>query len=237
MKPTDDILQAIRQLHVAASAELDERVHGAITTAAARPATAPPSAPDLKVWQIIRVVVKSRSTRYTLATTLGLALLAVLVLNRSTTSAWAMEQAIEALQKYKGLHIMGYTATGSGPAPLEVWARANASGTRSDACLAKLGDVTVWVKDNKTYAYEPARNTVFVEPGVTAGLNPWFSPRFLTTLARMNDYQAHEGTDAATGQKRVFVTASLGSTLGPQSFLIEFDARSKLPVSMKCWPS
>jgi hypothetical protein len=57
----------------------------------------------------------------------------------------------------------------------------------------------------------------------------------MSTFARVPDHQAHEGTDAATGQKRVLATGSFPTALGPQSFLIEFDAQTKLPVSMKGW--
>jgi hypothetical protein len=179
--------------------------------------------------------MKNKSMRYTICTALGLGILAAVVLTHSTTSAWAMEQAIEALQKYKALHIEGYTTAGGSPALMEVWARADATGTRSDACLAKSDSFTVWVKDNKTYTYDQAHNTVYVEPGITAGLNPWFGPKFLATLARMHDYRSNEGIDAATGQKRVVVTGSIQSIIGPQSFLMEFDAQTKLPVSMKRW--
>jgi hypothetical protein len=234
MQRTDDIEQVIRQLRVPASPELDGRVHAEIMKAAARKA-ATPSEPDLSLWQLLRLLMKNKSIRYTLGTAVGLALLAGILLNHFTSSAWAMEQTVAALQKYKALHIMGYTASGGGAGSLEVWARANASGTHSGACLAKMGSVTVWVEGNKTYAYEPALNKVWVEPGITAGLNPWFGPKFMTTLARMHDYQAHAGTDAATGQKRVLVTGSLPTVLGPQSFLIEFDAQTKLPISMKGW--
>ncbi|MBI5387607.1 MAG: hypothetical protein HZA90_23350 [Verrucomicrobia bacterium] len=179
--------------------------------------------------------MKKKSVRYTLGTTLGLGLIAALMLNHFTTTAWAMERTIAALKKYKALHLTGHTASGSSAGPLEVWARANASGTCSEACLAKMGSITVWVEGNKTYAYEPGQNKVWVEPGITAGVNPWFGPKFLSTFARVRDYQAHEGTDAATGQKRVLATGSLPTALGPQSFLIEFGAETKLPVSMKGW--
>jgi hypothetical protein len=235
MKRTNNISRMIRQMQVPASSALDERVHAAIDQAVAQHTPASASTRDLNPWHILDMIMKRKSTAYALATALGLAFLAAVVLNHSTTTAWAMEQAIEALQKYRALHLTGYTAAGGEPAPTEVWARANPSGTRSDACLAKLGEVTVWVKDNKTYTYDPAHAAVFFEPGVTAGLNPWFGPRFLAILSKMRDYQAVEGDDPATGQKRVLVTGSMESALGPQSFLVEFDAKTKLPVSITGW--
>lgn len=234
MERTDDLSQVIRRLRVPPSPELDARVHAAIQQAERSAPLIPPShEPSLLV--LLTLIMKKKSIRCTLGTALGLGLIAVLLLNHSSTTAWAMEQTIAALQKYKALHIVGYTASGGSAGPLEVWARANASATCSEACLARMGNVTVWVEGKKTYAYEPGSNKVWVEPGITAGLNPWFGPKFMSTLVRMKDYQAHEGTDAATGQKRVLVTGSLPTALGPQSFLIEFDAQSKLPISMKGW--
>jgi len=233
MKQTQDISHVIRQLHVPASSKLDERVYGEIAkTAVPSPA---PSGAAIAVAEIFRLLLKKKSTRYTLATTLGLVLLAVLALNRSTTSAWAMEQAIEALKKYRAVHISGYMTTGGGTVPLDAWARADATGDWLETGLAKVGKTTVWTTDNKTYLYDDAHKAVFVEQGITFGLNPWLGPKLLTQLARVKDYKAVEGEDPATGQKRVIVTCSLEGLSGPQSFFMEFDARTKLLVSVKSW--
>ena len=95
MKEMQDISQVIRQLHTPASSNLDQRVYGEIAKAAAVPASAA-SAAEVRPAELFRLFLKKKSTRYTLATTLGLVLLVVLVLNHSTGSAWAMERAIEA---------------------------------------------------------------------------------------------------------------------------------------------
>jgi hypothetical protein len=229
MKKTQDISQVIGQLHTPASSKLDERVYAEI----AKAAVVRSGAPSVLV-EIFTLLLKKKSTLYTLATTLGLVLLVVLALNRSTSSAWAMEQAIEALKKHKALHITGYATTGHATTPLDVWARADATGNLIEASLAKWGDMTVWTSDNKTYTYDHAHNTVFVEPGNT-GLNPWFGTKLLARLARMKDYKAFEGEDPATGQRRVIVSSSIELPTGPHSFLMEFDVRTKLPVSVKGW--
>jgi hypothetical protein len=234
MPRTDNIPELIQQLRVPASAELDERVHSAIRQAER---TAPivsrsnePSLPALLV-----MIMKHKTIRYTLGGALGLAVLVVLVLNHSTTSAWAMEQAIEALQQYNAVQMTGATTFGGAVAPTEIWARADATGTRSGAILARSDSFTAWVKDNKTHVYDHAASTVFVEPAITMGLNPWLGPRFLSTLSKLPNYNAVEGADPATGQKRILVTAGFESATGPQSFLIEFDTTTKLPVSMTQW--
>jgi outer membrane lipoprotein-sorting protein len=235
MKQTQDISQVIRQLHISASSELDERVRGEIAKAAAS-APAAPSEPEPTFGQILALFMKKKATRYTFATTLGLALLVVLVLNHSITSAWAMDQAIEALKKYRGIHIAGYVKNrvSGETTSLDIWARSDITGNLVEIGLARAGNVTTWTKDNKTYTYDQAQKTVYVEPGINF-FTPWFGPKLLARLAGLKDYQAVEGDDPATGQKRVVVTASTETYTGPQSFLMEFDARTKLPISIKQW--
>jgi hypothetical protein len=228
MKETKDISQVIRRLHAPASSKLDERVYDEIAKA-----TAPQNAPSGA--EILSLFLKKKSIRYTLVTTLGLVLLVVFALNRSTSSAWAMEQAIEALKKYRAFHVTGYATIGRGTTPLDFWARAEATGNLLETGLVKWGDMTVWNSHNKTYTYDHAHNSVFVEPGITLGLNPWLGPKLLYRLARMKDYKAFEGEDPATGQKRVIATCSAELPTGPHSFLMEFDVRTKLPVSVKGW--
>ncbi len=234
MRQTDDISRLIRQLRVPASAELDERIHNAIHQAE-RTASVASHSNEPSLWALLLMIMKHKTIRYTLGGALGLAVLAALVLNHSTTSAWAIEQTIEALEKYKAVRMTGATTAGGAAAPAEVWARADATGARSGECLARSDSFTAWVKDNKTYVYDHAHSTVTVEPAVTMGLSPWLGPKFLTTLSKLPDYKAVEGDDPATGQKRILVTASLESATGPQSFLIEFDATTKLPISMTHW--
>jgi hypothetical protein len=234
MQPTDDISQLIRRLRVPPSAELDERVHSAIHNAE-RAASGAPHSNEPSLLALLIMIMKHKTVRYTCGGALGFTVLVGLVLNHSTTSAWAIEQAIEALEVYKAVRMTGATTVGGAFAPAELWARADATGARSAAILARSDSFTAWVKDNQTYVYDHAHNTVTVEPAITMGLSPWLGPRFLTTLSRLPNYKAVEGADPTTGQKRILVTASLESSTGPQSFLIEFDTKTKLPVSITHW--
>ena len=105
-------------------------------------------------------------------------MLVALALIHSTPSAWAMEQAIEALKKYRALHITGYVTKDGKALPLDLWARADVTGTLVEAGLLKAEGATIWTRDNKTYAYVQTDNTVYVEPGITTfGLNPWPGPK------------------------------------------------------------
>ncbi len=232
MKKDQDISQVFRQLRVPASSKLDERVYEEFAEAGV--ARNAPSSSELTFGQILALLLKNKSTRYTLGTTVGLALLVVLILNHSTSSAWAMDQAVEAIKKYKGIHATGYYKNRDGQTrSLECWARSDSTGNRIESGVAASGDGTIWTRGNKTYAYYQSLTNGYVEPGINLGT--WFGPKLLAELARMKDYKAFEGDDPATGQKRVIVTCSLENFEGPQSFLLEFDARTKLLISMKSW--
>jgi len=231
MKKTEDISQVLRQLRVPASSKLDERIRGEI----ARAAPAGPSDGEFTLGQILLLLLRKKSTRYTLATTLGLVLMAVFVLNHSTTPAWAMDQSIEALKKYRALHFTGYyTSASRQTTPLDAWARSDTTGNWVENALVTGSDVTIWTRDNKTYGYDRAEKKGYVQPGIDL-INSWLGPNLLTEAARVKDYKAVEGDDPATGQKRVIVTCSLAGFEGPESLLMEFDVRTKLLVSLKSW--
>jgi hypothetical protein len=235
MKNTQDISRIFRQMHVPAGSKLDERIHREIDNAVTPPTTEPSDAQPT-LGQILALLMKRQTTRYTIATTLLLAALIALALIRSTPSAWAMDQAVEALKKYRGLQMSGNVTTDGKTSPLEIWFRAEVTGNFVEAALAKVGDVaTLWTKDNKTYEYDKDDNVVQVEPGITLNLDPWLGSEFLSQLSKLKDYQAIEGDDPATGRKRIVVTCSSESMDGPESFLLEFDVRTKLLVSMKKW--
>lgn len=235
MKETEKLSQMLRRVSVPASSKLDERIHREIDNAVT-PAVAEPCGSEPTFGQIFALIMKRKSTRYTLVTTAGLTILAALVLTHPAPSAWAMDQAIETLKKYKGLEFSGNVSADGKTFPIDGWQEADGSGDFVQAELIKVGDTaTVWTSDNKTYDYEQEDKTVYVEPGVTQGLNPWPGPKFLSLMATVKDYQAIEGYDPATGRKREVVACSTDGIGGPQSFLLEFDFGTKLLVSMKVW--
>ncbi len=236
MKKTQDISQIFRQMRVPASSKLDERIHREIDNAL--PSTDPaPSDAQLTLGQILGLILRRQSTRYTIATTLVLAGLVALALIHSTPSAWAMDQAIETLKRYRGLQLSGRYTDESKTSPIDLWLRADANGDAVEALLAKAGDkAAVWTRDNQTRTYVAGDKKVYVEPGITEAFNPWPGPKLLALLATAQDYQAIEGDDPATGRRRVVVTCSSELTAdGPQSYLLEFDVRTKMLVTMKIW--
>ena len=115
MQQNNDICDVIRQLRVPASAELDARVREAISEAT-HSGKAVSRSDEPTFPQVLRTLMKMKSTRYGIGAAMGVALLAALILHQSTTSAWAIGDAIKALQKYTAVRMTGYTTAGDSPA-------------------------------------------------------------------------------------------------------------------------
>ena len=165
----------------------------------------------------------------------GLVIAAVLsfgVFDIFTKPTWAIEQTIEAVKEYRAIHMVG-TIPGR---TFESWMRANKSMTQSQDVVARDSNGGVaWVKNGSTYLYDPGQNTVYVENAITQGLSQWLGPEFLEMFAKAKGAELLYGKDPATGRDRVTLLCSLVDVDGPQSWRVEFDVASKLPVSLTCW--
>jgi hypothetical protein len=118
----------------------------------------------------------------------------------------------------------------------DCWAKAEPSGELSDEVVLKgTNGGVVWVKDNKTYYYDPQRNAVEVDDAKTAGFSPWLGPELFKLVSKANDARTVFGKDPTTGRGRVVMTGSLTTAFGPTSWSIEFDEDTKLPISYTQW--
>jgi hypothetical protein len=119
---------------------------------------------------------------------------------------------------------------------VEVWARANKTASTSGNVLVRGGRGTImWTREGSTYYYEPSEKVVYFEPALTIGMVPWLGPELLEALRAAENTQVIHGTDPATGRSRVTLLCSLMDVHGAQSWNIEFDVASKLPVSLRQW--
>jgi hypothetical protein len=137
------------------------------------------------------------------------------------------------MEKYKGCNV---TVIDSSGLVFDCWAKASPSGELSDEIVLKGSNgALVWVKDNKTYYYNPQGKTVEVDDAKTAGFSPWLGPELFTMVSKADDATTVLGKDSTTGRGRVVMTGSLVTAVGPISWLIEFDLETKLPVSYTQW--
>ncbi|MCP4612661.1 MAG: hypothetical protein GY845_28510 [Planctomycetes bacterium] len=154
-----------------------------------------------------------------------------------TNQAWAIEQTIETLKKYKGACLTGICPTKKNVlVGFEMWFRTNDTGISSTDALIKLDDgVMQWTKDNSTYTYIPGQNTIEYEDAVTLGISHWLGPELFKLLTTLKDSKTTYGNDPATGRKLAILSASLTDAAGQKSFQVDFDVETKLPVSLKTW--
>ncbi|MEJ2705551.1 MAG: hypothetical protein P8Z79_24180 [Sedimentisphaerales bacterium] len=176
--------------------------------------------------------MKSKASKLAAAIIVIGVVLSFLASERLSSPAWAIEQSIEALKDLKAIHLVGTFPGGTA----EVWMRANDTGTQSNKVVVRgsHGAIT-WTQDGSTYHYEPSQNTVYFENAVTIGMAQWLGPDLLQMLSQAKNVKVVRGRDAATGRGRVMLSCSLIDVHGPQSWIIEFDVTSKLPVSLKQW--
>jgi hypothetical protein len=86
--------------------------------------------------------------------------------------------------------------------------------------------------------YDKYRDGLFkFEPALTIGMAQWLGPELLEMLGTAENAKIIHGKDPATGRDRVLLLCSLMDVHGAQSWVIEFDAASRLPVAMKQWPN
>ena len=183
-----------------------------------------------------RTIMKSRLTQSAAAAAILMTVLYIFIAN-TTPSAWAIEQTIEALRDYSGVYMAGTVMDEYGAQKgCELWMRANKSLTSSKDTIIRVDNgVVQWVEDGSTYTYIPQNNTVYYENTITAGMSQWPGPVLLELFANSENTETIRGINPATGHEQVTLLSSFISALGPQSYSITFDAKTKLPIELIHW--
>jgi hypothetical protein len=211
--------------------QVDEKVLPDALTAMQKTRNRRAAHTDCLTW---RTIMTTRISKLAVAGIAIAAVLSISIFDSFNKPAWAIEQAIAAVKEYRAMHMVG-TIPGR---TFESWMRANKSMTQSQAVVARDSNGGIaWVKNGVTYLYDPGVNTVFYENAITQGFSQWLGPEFLEMFAKAKGSQVLEGKDPATGRDRVTLLCSLVDADGPQSWTVEFDVDTKLPVSFTCWPN
>ena len=194
----------------------------------------PASRPD--IW---RIIMKSKMAKLAAAAVIIIGLgIAVNLIDKATTPAWAIEDTIELLVRFNGIHFKGVLLDEEGKAvSFEAWARANEEQTASNHLRieSETGAIQV-VSGDQRYQYDPATAIVKITEDYGPAIRPWPGADFFGSLkeAFLNWNETY-GKDPATNRERVFVTCNHPAAPDPRSWWFEFDVESKLPVSIKHW--
>jgi hypothetical protein len=179
------------------------------------------------------MIMASKASKFTAAALAAVMVLFVLF-DSFSRPAWALEDAIQALKDFRAVYVTGAFPGGTA----EIWIRGNEDKTHStDVVVRGSHGAITWTQDGSTYHYEPSQNTVYFERALTIGMAQWLGPELLEMFRAAENVTMVHGKDPATGRDRVMVMCSLVDVHGAQSWVLEFDAASRLPVAMKQWPN
>jgi outer membrane lipoprotein-sorting protein len=202
-------------------------------------------------WNVWRMIMKSQITRLAAAAMIILAVaLAITILNHSASPAWAIEQSIEAVGRYRALVIEGWDSERAWredgsleQRPFKSWAVANEDQTMIEKYRHEVNGIPIIITDgHKTWRYDMETNAVRIEDQPYVASQCWLGSHFLEQLKSfagsvITDWDVTYAKDPTTGKQRAFLKIAWLEERynGPRSLCIEFDTESKLPVSFKQW--
>lgn len=186
-------------------------------------------------------IIKSPFIKLTAAAIITIAIvLPVVVLNYTAAPAWAIEQTIEAIEGFRAIYSSGITVDEKGNEfEFEYWARPRKDGTASgDLRMEAKGGQVIVVNEQKnvTYKYDPSKNVVSVESGITFYSSSWVNGEFFRTMKEgCTEWHEEYRKDELTGRDCVFVKASDRDPGNNWSYVFQFDLETKLPIRGKVW--
>jgi hypothetical protein len=234
MNPQENTEKLIRDLVLPGTRVADQRILTDALTAYDKSETQNKAKYRPIVW---RIIMENKKIKLAIAAIVIFAVVLSTTFFEKTNQAWAVEETIKALKKYKGAYLAGLCPGEKGSlVGFEIWLRTNNAGISSTDALMKLDDgIMQWTKDNSTYTYIPGQDTILYEDAVTLGISHWLGPELFKLLMTLKNTKTTYARDPATGRKLAILSASLTDATGPKSFQVEFDVDTKLPVSIKNW--
>jgi outer membrane lipoprotein-sorting protein len=203
----------------------------------------------LKIW---RIIMKSQITKLATAAVIIVAVvLSVSIFSNSNSTAWAIEQSIEAMNQYNAVVIEGldmertWKANGSlKQRPFKSWAVANECQTMVEKYRYEADGIPSLITNGKkTWRYDPNTNTVRIENRPYVASECWFGGQLFEQLKSFREltvfthWQQTYVKDPHSGRQQVLLKIAWldGRFNGPRSIVIEIDVESKLLVGLKQW--
>jgi len=246
MKPTDNIKKLIAQLKDATSNDLDKRTLNDVF--AAMDNTKQHSAKTQNVW---RIIMKSKISKLVVAAIILVAFgVSFILMEKTTTPAWAIQQTIDALGNIQTA-VLFVKVNPEKPRILKAWVKREKNNHDSFLARTESGDRIGFLHNKVGYLYTQGDREIYPiyledSKDDILGLELWYelldnAPRILP-LARTifhaakfvaNDWQEDYKTDVETNRDCVFVKGSYKPF--SSSFEIVFDLETKLVVRAQYW--
>ena len=207
-----------------------------------------PADGQINIW---RIIMKSRITKLAAAAVIILtAAIPIVIINKTSKPAWAIEQTVKALDNIQTVVISGTDRYGDESMPFKLWFRFRDRDSNSFDLRYACDKQVVVVRDTRAWRYWRDTNTVNIYENIAtsdsgmmrdlqgvyqlADLNPWITARVFETLKSFaQDWQETYGKDETTGRDCVFVTCSYKPLC--ISFWFVCNIENKLITEGKFW--
>ena len=228
MRPTDKIKNSFRKLKVPTSPRLDGKIHEEISRVTGQTNENKPVHPVL--W---RIIMKSKITKFGgVAMIIGLIVIGVTFMDKTSTPAYAIGQTIEAMRKITTVHCYINLFQGQ---RMEVWSRINPQTGENEYFHMSMPGMIMVSTPEETYRYNQAQNVVIHLKGDGHVVSDIRFGRFIedmTEIAHSNNGKIEFEESFLEGKPVILVVmendqAALESIVDPVT---------KLPISMTFKP-
>ncbi|KPK42275.1 MAG: hypothetical protein AMJ65_07885 [Phycisphaerae bacterium SG8_4] len=223
MKPAKDIQESIKNLTVECGDRIHNRILDKLLIMLDR--SEKTTVEQTSIW---RIIMKSRVSKIAAAAAIiVLVVLSMTLIDRSATSAYAIEQTIEAMRSVSS--VRAYISDG------EVLFQINPETGQEECYRVDQEDVLTVATPEKTYYYYKDKNLVKISDEYITGVEVRFS-RFIEDMAdwaqehnRKMDHRLEFDQELQKEVIKVYIHPAQGNSGGQDT--INVDPKTKLPIS------
>ena len=233
MRPAEEIERLIGKLSDKTSARMDQQVRQDMLHALAE--SGKPSAltwPNLR-----RQIMKSPITKFAAAVVvIAAVIVSVTLWDKSVSSAYAVEQTIEAMRSIRSIHAY---CTDWDDSRGEVWVQIDPETGREQYCRADVGNLVIVGTPQRTYYYHKDKNLVRIRDGYVPASEVRFSHLFADLVAWVRQYDGKLSLSSKYDEdfKRelimLHVTVPAQADFGDMQFIVTVDIETKLPLTVR----
>ena len=188
-----------------------------------------------------RKIMRTKIVKLTTAAAVLVAAFVLMTLDRSTGTAWSVEQTVEAIQRLNTLHIKGKCFCGSDSDPeildFNFWIEHLDEDSKSLKMRFECDKFILIAQDKTVYECRPKEKVAKIVDGPdiaelkfwykAADFSPWLTGKMLQTLRLFSDDWNEEiQYDSRTGKKQILVSCCYPPS--DTSYSLVVDAESKL---------
>ena len=230
MSSAEKIRKLFAKSGLTVNSKIDDRIISDALTALDKPEKTQSVSPEPNIW---RIIMKRRITKLAAAAAVIIvaAVLATSLWDRSTPTAYAIEQTIEAMREITTIHILGTTVDGG---QLDIWVTTDQETGEHDHFYFDSPHSTTVATPGEAYIYDKQSNTV---THLIGGHDIRSDVRFGRFIEDMSEVAKSLGTEIRidfvydTGRAKEVILL----VLEDDSHTLEskVDPETKLPLSMK----